>query len=124
VGASIGVGADVAGAGSVSQSRYAPQVGSAQNCAPSGFDRPHWRHTMATAPRWHHGKATKAQDAAVAPPDDKDAQAKTAQVDKMAAARSAGFDKAAFIAAVNQAIDQHSGPLVCAHCTGNSGKPT
>ncbi|WP_372665159.1 phage tail protein [Amycolatopsis kentuckyensis] len=46
----------------------------------------------------------KAQDAAVAPADDKDAQAKAAQADKMAAAKPAGFDKAAFIAAVNAAI--------------------
>ncbi len=46
----------------------------------------------------------KAQDAAVAPTDDKDAQAKAAQADKMAAAKPAGFDKAAFIAAVNAAI--------------------
>ena len=46
----------------------------------------------------------KAQDAAVAPPDDKDAQAKAAQADKMAAAKPAGFDKAAFIAAVNAAV--------------------
>jgi len=46
----------------------------------------------------------KAQDAAVAPADDKDAQAKATQADKMAAAKPAGFDKAAFIAAVNAAI--------------------
>ncbi|MFJ7214215.1 hypothetical protein [Amycolatopsis sp. NPDC098790] len=46
----------------------------------------------------------QAQDAAVAPADDKDAQAKAAQADKMAAAKPAGFDKAAFIAAVNAAI--------------------
>ncbi|SEF22045.1 Novel toxin 21 [Amycolatopsis pretoriensis] len=46
----------------------------------------------------------KAQDAAVAPADDKDAQAKAAQADKMAAAKPAGFDKAGFIAAVNAAI--------------------
>ncbi|EOD65554.1 hypothetical protein H480_26007 [Amycolatopsis vancoresmycina DSM 44592] len=46
----------------------------------------------------------KAQDAAVAPADDKEAQAKAAQADKMAAAKPAGFDKAAFIAAVNAAI--------------------
>ncbi|MGW5721617.1 phage tail protein [Amycolatopsis sp. NPDC003865] len=46
----------------------------------------------------------KAQDAAVAPADDKDAQAKAAQADKMAAAKPAGFDKAAFVAAVNAAI--------------------
>lgn len=46
----------------------------------------------------------KAQDAAVAPADDKDAQAKAAQADKMAAAKPGGFDKAAFVAAVNAAI--------------------
>ncbi|MEV6824442.1 hypothetical protein [Amycolatopsis sp. NPDC051102] len=46
----------------------------------------------------------QAQDAAVAPADDKDAQAKAAQADKMAAAKPAGFDKAGFIAAVNAAI--------------------
>ncbi|MEA5361499.1 hypothetical protein VA596_18290 [Amycolatopsis sp., V23-08] len=46
----------------------------------------------------------KAQDASVAPADDKDAQAKAAQADKMAAAKPAGFDKAAFIAAVNAAV--------------------
>ncbi len=46
----------------------------------------------------------KAQAAAKAPPDDKAGQAKTAQVDAMAAAKPAGFDKAAFIAAVRKAI--------------------
>ncbi|MET9000947.1 hypothetical protein [Amycolatopsis sp. NPDC004169] len=46
----------------------------------------------------------QAQDAAVAPADDKDAQAKAAQADKMAAAKPAGFDKAAFVAAVNAAV--------------------
>ncbi|MFE6612912.1 hypothetical protein [Amycolatopsis sp. NPDC057786] len=46
----------------------------------------------------------KAQDASVAPADDKEAQAKAAQADKMAAAKPAGFDKAAFIAAVNAAV--------------------
>ncbi|GAB3740750.1 hypothetical protein GCM10027598_70830 [Amycolatopsis oliviviridis] len=46
----------------------------------------------------------KAQDAAVAPADDKEAQAKAAQADKMAAAKPAGFDKAAFVAAVNAAV--------------------
>lgn len=46
----------------------------------------------------------KAQDAAVAPPDDKEAQAKAAQADKMAGAKPGGFDKPAFVAAVNAAI--------------------
>ncbi|WP_051110536.1 phage tail protein [Longispora albida] len=46
----------------------------------------------------------KAQDAAVAPPEDKEAQAKAAQAGKMAEAKPGGFDKAAFIAAVNAAI--------------------
>ncbi|MEV2220314.1 hypothetical protein AB0E01_10595 [Nocardia vinacea] len=45
-----------------------------------------------------------AQDAAVAPADDKDAQAKAAHTATMAAAKPAGFDKAGFIAAVNAAI--------------------
>ncbi|HKN52941.1 MAG TPA: hypothetical protein VJX66_10590 [Amycolatopsis sp.] len=46
----------------------------------------------------------KAQDAAVAPADDKEAQAKAAQADKMSAAKPGGFDKAAFVAAVNAAV--------------------
>ncbi|HEY5835583.1 phage tail protein [Streptomyces sp.] len=45
-----------------------------------------------------------AQDAAVAPGDDKEAQAKAAQVGEMGAAKAAPFDKAGFVAAVNQAI--------------------
>ena len=47
----------------------------------------------------------KAQDAAVAPPDDKEAQAKEAQAEKMAGAKPGGFDKAKFIAAVTKAIE-------------------
>src|SRR6266511_2708255 len=51
-----GLGSGLGGAGhsgagvvlrSPSQPRYAPHAGLAQNCAPSAFDRPHWRHTMA-----------------------------------------------------------------------------
>src|SRR5207249_11730514 len=49
-------------------------------------------------------EAKKAQDAAVAPADDKEAQAKAAQADKMSAAKPGGFDKAAFVAAVNAAV--------------------
>jgi len=50
------------------------------------------------------GEAKKAADAAVPPANDKQAKAKTGQVDKMAGAKKGGFDKAAFIAAVKQAI--------------------
>ncbi|MCS7477616.1 hypothetical protein ACFFQW_45955 [Umezawaea endophytica] len=50
----------------------------------------------------------KSQDAAVAPADDKEAQAKAAQADKMAGAKPGGFDKAAFIAAVNAAITKQA----------------
>ncbi|MGH3822373.1 MAG: phage tail protein [Pseudonocardiaceae bacterium] len=49
-------------------------------------------------------EAKAAQNAAIAPPDDKDAQAKTALAGEMGAAKPAPFDKAAFIAAVNKAI--------------------
>lgn len=49
-------------------------------------------------------EARKAQDAAEPPSSDKEAQAKAAQADTMAGARPGGFDKAAFIAAVKQAI--------------------
>ncbi len=45
-----------------------------------------------------------AQDAAVAPPDDKEAQAKAAHTGKMDAAKPGNFDKAAFVAAVKAAI--------------------
>ena len=51
-----------------------------------------------------NSQAKAAQDAAKPPADDKEAQAKAAQADHMQAAKPAGFDKAAFIAAVNQAI--------------------
>ena len=46
----------------------------------------------------------KAQAAAKGPSDDKAGQAKAAQIEKMAAAKPKGFDKAAFIAAVKTAI--------------------
>ncbi|AGP52672.1 hypothetical protein M271_05225 [Streptomyces rapamycinicus NRRL 5491] len=55
-----------------------------------------------------HSPATtesrSAQDAAVAPPDDKEAQGKAANAEKMNAAKPGEFDKAGFIAAVNEAI--------------------
>jgi hypothetical protein len=49
-------------------------------------------------------EADKARDAAEPPANDKAGQAKAAQIDKMAEAKPKGFDKAGFIAAVNQAI--------------------
>ncbi|MFI9585438.1 putative toxin [Streptomyces sp. NPDC052236] len=49
-------------------------------------------------------ESKSAQDAALAPPDDKQAQGKAAQAEKMNAAKPGVFDKAGFIAAVNQAI--------------------
>lgn len=49
-------------------------------------------------------EAKAAQHAAVAPPDDKQAQGKAAQAERMNAAKPGVFDKAGFIAAVNQAI--------------------
>ncbi|MFH8472086.1 hypothetical protein [Streptomyces sp. NPDC018000] len=57
----------------------------------------------------HHAPATteskSAQDAAVAPPDDKEAQGKAANAEKMNAAKPGEFNKQAFIDAVNKAID-------------------
>ena len=50
------------------------------------------------------GEAEKAAKAAKAPPDDKQAQGKAAQAEKMNAAKPGEFNKAAFIAAVNDAI--------------------
>jgi hypothetical protein len=49
-------------------------------------------------------EAGSAQGAAKAPPDDKEAQGKAANAEKMNAAKPGEFDKAAFIAAVNDAI--------------------
>ncbi|MFE3248639.1 hypothetical protein [Streptomyces sp. NPDC059209] len=51
------------------------------------------------------GEAKASQDAAVAPPDDKEAQGKAANAEKMDAAKPGEFDKEAFIEAVNKAID-------------------
>jgi hypothetical protein len=49
-------------------------------------------------------EAKAAQGAAKPPPDDKEAQGKTANAEKMNAAKPGEFDKAAFIKAVNDAI--------------------
>ncbi len=56
------------------------------------------RHQPATT------ESKSAQGAAVAPPDDKEAQGKVANSAKMKAAQPGAFDKAAFIRAVNDAI--------------------
>lgn len=55
------------------------------------------------APAAAESKAS--QDAAVAPPDDKEAQGKAANSEKMNAAKPGEFDKKAFVDAVNKAID-------------------
>ncbi|MFH9292240.1 hypothetical protein [Streptomyces sp. NPDC017520] len=60
----------------------------------------------AHAPAASESKAS--QDAAVAPPDDKEAQGKAANAEKMNAAKPGEFDKKAFIDAVNQAIDSQA----------------
>ncbi|MFF3868983.1 hypothetical protein [Micromonospora sp. NPDC001898] len=49
-------------------------------------------------------EAAKAQGAAKAPQDDKEAQGKAANAEKMNAAKPGEFDKAAFVRAVNEAI--------------------
>ncbi|MFI5744431.1 hypothetical protein ACIBBE_00615 [Streptomyces sp. NPDC051644] len=56
-------------------------------------------HAPATA------ESKSAQDAAVAPPDDREAQGKAANAEKMNAAKPGEFNKQAFIDAVNKAID-------------------
>ncbi|MEU9853761.1 hypothetical protein [Streptomyces sp. NPDC047974] len=53
-------------------------------------------------------ESKSAQDAAVAPPDDKEAQGKAANAEKMDAAKPGEFDKAAFIAAVDKAIESQA----------------
>ncbi|MFE3141449.1 hypothetical protein [Streptomyces scopuliridis] len=49
-------------------------------------------------------ESRSAQDAAVAPPDDKQAQGKAANAEKMNEAKPGEFDKNAFVGAVNEAI--------------------
>jgi APOBEC-like N-terminal domain len=53
-------------------------------------------------------EARKAQDAAVPPGNDRAAQAKAAQADKMSAAKPGTFDKKAFVDAVRKAIEAAS----------------
>jgi Skp family chaperone for outer membrane proteins len=61
------------------------------------------QHRLAAHPP-AKAEAARAQGAAQAPPDDKQAQGKAAQAEKMNAAKPGEFDKAGFIAAVNAAI--------------------
>ncbi|MDT0319361.1 phage tail protein [Streptomyces millisiae] len=74
----------------------------------------------------HQPAATEsrsAQDAAVAPPNDVEAQGKAANAEKMNQAKPGEFDKAAFIAAVNEAIDKQAPKnLEEADEFGDSGK--
>jgi hypothetical protein len=87
--------------------RYAPVVKPPPAHAP-GFRKT--QNEVAAKKRHigtHHPATTEsksAQDAAVAPPDDKEAQGKAAQAEKMNQAKPGGFDKAAFVKAVNDAI--------------------
>ncbi|WP_435858311.1 phage tail protein [Streptomyces sparsogenes] len=68
-------------------------------------------------------ESKSAQDAAVAPPDDKEAQGKAANAEKMNDAKPGEFNKAAFIEAVNQAIaDQAPKNLDEADKFSDSGK--
>lgn len=68
-------------------------------------------------------ESKSAQDAAVAPPDDKEAQGKAAQAEKMNAAKPGEFNKQAFIDAVNKAIaDQAPKNLNEADKFADSGK--
>jgi len=68
-------------------------------------------------------EAKAAQGAAKPPPDDKEAQGKTANAEKMNAAKPGEFDKAAFIKAVNDAIAKQAPKnLDEADKFGDSGK--
>ncbi len=68
-------------------------------------------------------KALEAQHAAQPPAGDRDAQAKAAKADALGAVPAAGFDKAAFVAAVKAAIDKQTPKtLEDADEFGKSGK--
>ncbi|MFI8826090.1 hypothetical protein [Streptomyces sp. NPDC053431] len=88
--------------------RYTAPVKTPPSAAPGfrrvGADVAAKKRTLAAhAPATAESKS--AQDAAVAPPDDKEAQGKAANAEKMNAAKPGEFDKAAFIAAVDKAIE-------------------
>lgn len=117
-------------------------VGAVQRLASGSGPPPPLRRSPATDPRFQAVKkqiagkgaaarahpppaaeAKKAADAAVAPGNDKEAQAKAAQAATMATAKQGGFDKAAFVAAVNAAIAaQAPKTLDEADSFGSSGK--
>ncbi|MEV6199530.1 hypothetical protein AB0M64_06110 [Streptomyces sp. NPDC051771] len=91
--------------------RYTAPVKTPPGAAPGfrrvGADVAAKKRTMsAHAPAAAESKS--AQDAAVAPPDDKEAQGKAANAEKMDAAKPGEFDKAAFIAAVDKAIESQA----------------
>ncbi|MGW4996465.1 phage tail protein [Streptomyces hydrogenans] len=88
--------------------RHTAPVKTPPNAAPGfrrvGADVAAKKRTLAAhAPAAAESKS--AQDAAVAPPDDKEAQGKAANAEKMNAAKPGEFDKAAFVAAVDKAIE-------------------
>ncbi|MFD8009283.1 hypothetical protein [Streptomyces sp. NPDC058955] len=88
--------------------RYTAPVKTPPSAAPGfrrvGADVAAKKRTMAAHPP-AAAESKAAQDAAVAPPDDKEAQGKTANAEKMNAAKPGEFDKAAFVAAVDKAIE-------------------
>ncbi|MEV7533394.1 hypothetical protein ACIQNV_28325 [Streptomyces hydrogenans] len=88
--------------------RYTAPVKTPPNAAPGfrrvGADVAAKKRTMA-AHQPAAAESKSAQDAAVAPPDDKEAQGKAANAEKMNAAKPGEFDKAAFVAAVDKAIE-------------------
>ncbi|MER7519952.1 hypothetical protein [Streptomyces sp. NPDC126499] len=88
--------------------RYTAPVKTPPSAAPGfrrvGADVAAKKRTMAAHPP-AAAESKAAQDAAVAPPDDKEAQGKAANAEKMNAAEPGAFDKAAFIAAVDKAIE-------------------
>ncbi|MFB6829623.1 phage tail protein [Streptomyces hydrogenans] len=88
--------------------RYTAPVKTPANAAPGfrrvGADVAAKKRTMAAHPP-AAAESKSAQDAAVAPPDDKEAQGKAANAEKMNAAKPGEFDKAAFVAAVDKAIE-------------------
>ncbi|MFF5971222.1 hypothetical protein ACFY7C_06800 [Streptomyces sp. NPDC012769] len=88
--------------------RYTAPVKTPPSAAPGfrrvGADVAAKKRTMAAHPP-AAAESKAAQDAAVAPPDDKEAQGKAANAEKMNAAKPGDFDKAAFIAAVDKAIE-------------------
>ncbi|MEU3401093.1 phage tail protein [Streptomyces filamentosus] len=88
--------------------RYTAPVKTPANAAPGfrrvGADVAAKKRTLAAHPP-AAAESKSAQDAAVAPVDDKEAQGKAANAEKMNAAKPGEFDKAAFVAAVDKAIE-------------------